>query len=169
MRLTNTLFFLSIPMFAPLNFQPSDGEYLSVKNSGIVIIVLILLSHVLNVSWEPRSVMVRTLPLLIPVLDSFHCDITSTLYEACGKRRTRLLYPPILDLVEEPLGCAAVIDETFCRHVEGPCILPPRPHYRRDLLVSEFWENSYRPSHVCNIARLKKFFQKNNNFRGQTL
>ena len=37
-------------MFAPLSFQPSDGEYLSVKNSGIDMIVFILLSQVLNVS-----------------------------------------------------------------------------------------------------------------------
>ena len=57
MRLTNTLPFLSISMFAPLNFQPSDGEYLSVKNSGIEMIVFTLLSQVLNVSWLPLSVM----------------------------------------------------------------------------------------------------------------
>ena len=47
-------------MFAPLSFHPSDGAYLPVKNLGIDIIVLILLPQVLNVSWEPLMVTVRT-------------------------------------------------------------------------------------------------------------
>ena len=89
-----------------------------------------------------RMLLLQLRPLQIPVLDSFHCNIPCTLYESCGKSRTLFLYPLVLDLVKEPLGCAAVIDEALCRHVEGPCILLPRLHDCRDLLVSELRENS---------------------------
>ena len=52
--------------------------------------------------------------LHIPVLDSFHCNITSTLYKPCGKSRTLFLYSLILDLMKKSFRSTVIVNEALC-------------------------------------------------------